>query len=543
MTYNLKMIAIYARVSTEEQAEEGFSIKAQLDTLRNYARQHHYVIHHEYVDEGVSGKSIEKRKALQNLLKDAKSGQFQEVIVWKINRISRNQLDLLSIVDSLHKHNVAFRSFSENFETETPMGRFALQMMGSVAELERNTIVDNVKMGMKQRAKQGKWNGGSVLGYKSVELEGSTHRKRKETRLEIVESEANIVRKIFEMYANGKGLKAIANELNHLHYKTKRGGAFSVTTIKGILSNPIYIGKIRFNKQEDWNSKRRKGTNPAPILVDGEHEPIISEELWKRVHTRFSAKCKKPTRVFYGSFPFTGVMRCPMCNHGMVAQRATRKNKNGEIKYTLYYQCGQFANKGSAVCRANSVRADYAEQEILTRIERIVKVPQLIDDVTKSINQKRLTVTKPLENELKHLTNEISEIERKKNKYFKLYEDDILDPQELKTKIQELTDTHQKLSQRKAEIEYQLKGDNSTPIPMELVNKLLTSFNTLFHKLTSEKKKQLVHAIIKQITITEDRKIDKIELKFDNIVQQFLNKKTPAATDRDRENISFSAVI
>ncbi|UNO48962.1 recombinase family protein [Alicyclobacillus acidoterrestris] len=290
MLNNIKTIAIYARVSTEEQAEEGFSIQAQLETLRVYAQQHHYIIHHEYVDEGISGKSIKNRMALQKLLRDAEANLFDEVIVWKINRISRNQLDLLQIVDILSKHNVSFRSYSENFETETPMGRFALQMMGSVAELERNTIVENVKLGMKQRAKQGKWNGGTVLGYRSVEVENSTHRKHRETRLDVVESEAVIVRMIFEKYANGTGFKGIANALNHLGYKTKHGADFSVTSIKGIISNPVYIGKIRFNKQTDWSNKRRSGTNPAPLIVDGEHEAIISEELWNRVQAVYNSR-------------------------------------------------------------------------------------------------------------------------------------------------------------------------------------------------------------------------------------------------------------
>ncbi|MFI8712162.1 recombinase family protein [Brevibacillus brevis] len=282
----IKTIAIYARVSTEEQAEEGYSILAQLDTLKKYARQHGYIVSKEYKDEGISGKTIQKRPQLQQLLRDAKQGLFQEVIVWKINRISRNQLDLLTIVDELQKHGVSFRSYTENFETETPMGRFALQMMGSVAELERNTIIDNVKLGMKQRARQGKWNGGRVLGYESVEVEGSTFRKRKETRLVILESEASLVRLIFEKYASGKGLKAIANELNHLGYKTKWGKAFSVVSVKDILNNPLYAGRIRFNKHENWSTKRRKGTNSSYIEEQGTHEPIISEELWNTVQDK-----------------------------------------------------------------------------------------------------------------------------------------------------------------------------------------------------------------------------------------------------------------
>lgn len=439
------------------------------------------------------------------------------MIVWKINRISRNQLDLLTIVDELQKHGVSFRSYTENFETETPMGRFALQMMGSVAELERNTIVDNVKMGMKQRAKQGKWNGGKVLGYESVEVEGSTFRKRKETRLVIVESEATLVRMIFEKYASGKGIKAIANELNHLGYKTKWGKSFSVVAIKDILNNPLYVGKIRFNKQENWTVKRRKGTNASPILADGEHVPIITGELWNTVQAMYKSKSEKPAQVFHGSFPFTGVMRCPMCGHGMVAQRATRKNKNGEIKYTLYYQCGQFANKGSAVCRANSVRADYAEEEILARIEKIVNQPQITEDVARELGQRQEVDKEPLEQELKHLDKQLAEFKRKMNKYMGLYENDMLEVEILKARLQELREQEQRLSARKAEIECQLQSGEAAPIPFEVLKGMLREFRNVFKRADHAKRKQLVHAMIKEITVTVDRKIDSVEWRFDAI--------------------------
>lgn len=522
MLENMKSVAIYARVSTEEQAEEGYSIQAQLDTLRQYAKQNRYIVSKEYKDEGISGKSIQNRPQLQQLLRDAKQGLFQEVIVWKINRISRNQLDLLTIVDELQKHGVSFRSFTENFETETPMGRFALQMMGSVAELERNTIVDNVKMGMKQRAKQGKWNGGKVLGYESVEVEGSKFRKRKETQLVIVESEATLVRMIFEKYASGKGIKAIANELNHLGYKTKWGKPFSVVAVKDILNNPLYVGKIRFNKQENWTVKRRKGTNASPILADGEHEPIISEELWNTVQAMYKTKSEKPAQVFHGSFPFTGVMRCPMCGHGMVAQRATRKNKNGEIKYTLYYQCGQFANKGSAVCRANSVRADYAEEEILARIEKIVNQPQITEDVARELGQRQEVDKEPLEQELKHVDKELADLKRKMGKYLILYENDGLEAEELRKRVRELSEIEQRLSVRRAEIESQLHAGDAAPIPFEVLKGMLREFRNVFKRADHGKRKELVHSLIREILVTEDRKIARIEWRFDNGFRRFL---------------------
>jgi site-specific DNA recombinase len=159
MTSTPIKVAIYVRVSTEEQAEHGYSIEAQLETLRNYCELYGKEIYEEYVDAGVSGKSIEGRNALQRLLKDAERNLFQEVLVWRLNRLARNSLDLLTTIEQLKGWNITFRSFTENFETETPTGKLTLQMMSAIGEFERNTIVENVKMGMKQREKTGKHNG------------------------------------------------------------------------------------------------------------------------------------------------------------------------------------------------------------------------------------------------------------------------------------------------------------------------------------------------------------------------------------------------
>ena len=459
---NIIRVAIYARVSTEEQAEHGYSIDAQLDTLRNYCKMYEKIVVKEYVDRGVSGKSINGRYELQKLLRDAKNGEFDEVVVWKISRLARKTIDLLQIVDELSKHKVAFRSFSENFETETPMGKFALQMMGAVGELERNTIVDNVKMGMKQRARTGRWNGGIVLGYKSISRD-SGGKGRESTRLVIVEEEAVIVRKIFNMYSQGKGLKAIANKVNHEGYKTKKGNAFSTATIQEIILNPVYIGKIRFNRYENWSERRRKGKNENIIIVDGKHEPIITNELWKKVQSLRQMKAKKSIKNYEGNFLLTGLMKCPKCGAAMVSSRTTNTLKDGTKKVLRYYSCGAFRSKGSAVCSANSIRADYAEQYVLQRIQEVVKHPKVLKELLHNINKQKKESIKPLKDELQVINKSIQSIENRKQKYFSLYEDSLLNQNMFTDRIQELKEEMERLSVRKSEIEFEL-GDGDEKI-------------------------------------------------------------------------------
>ena len=163
-------VALYARVSTEEQATEGYSIDGQIATLTDDCKRKNFQIYKIYKDEGYSGKST-KRPALQELLQDCKFGLFDMVMVWRISRISRKQLDFLSIIDEFERQNVIFYSHTENIDASTPSGKAMLQMMGTFAELERNQIIENVKMAMTQRAKEGKWNGGIVLGYASQNKE------------------------------------------------------------------------------------------------------------------------------------------------------------------------------------------------------------------------------------------------------------------------------------------------------------------------------------------------------------------------------------
>lgn len=234
----LKRVAIYARVSTTEQAEEGYSIDEQTRILNEWCNQHGFKVYKEYVDRGISGKSITGRPALQQLLIDAKRKEFDIVLVWKMNRLARNILDLLKIVNLLEQKNIAFRSYSESYETATPSGKLQFHMMAAIAEFERGNIAENVKMGMLARAKEGSWNGGQVLGYDTVEV-NSENKKRKQTKLVINENEAQTVRRIFELYTQGHGYKSIANKVNKEGHRSKKGGLFAINTIKTILTNPI----------------------------------------------------------------------------------------------------------------------------------------------------------------------------------------------------------------------------------------------------------------------------------------------------------------
>lgn len=471
ITQVFQRVAVYARVSTEEQAEEGFSIEGQIDTVRKYASARGHVVVEEYTDRGVSGKSIEGRYALQRLLEDAKEKKFDVVYVWKISRLARKNVDLLSIVEQLSKSNVKIFSISENFDTETTMGKFSLQMMGAVAEFERNTIVENVKLGMRQRARKGQWNGGIVLGYRSTST--MVDPTSPEISLEIVPEEAVVVRKIFELFANGKGLKAIANQINKEGYRTKRNNTFSTAAIKEILLNPVYAGKIRFNRYENWSEKRRKGKSDDVIIVDGNHEAIISESLWQKVQLIQQQKSKTNIKNYEGNYLLVGLMKCPKCGASMVSTRTTNTLKDGTKKVLRYYSCGAFRSKGSAVCNSNSVRADYAEEYVLNQIKSVMSNSKVMQQIIQRTNQLVFKRKGPLQEELNVLKARIEETETTRNKYLQLYENNLIEQDMIIDRLNEIREERDNLLKRKSEIEAELNQGDVKPLDIDYVQKLL----------------------------------------------------------------------
>lgn len=522
-----RKVAIYARVSTEEQAEHGYSIDAQLDTLRNYCKLYDGEIAEEYVDRGVSGKSINGRYELQRLLKDAEEGHFQEVIVWKFNRMARKTIDLLHIVDTLEKNGIVFRSFSENFDTSTPMGRFGLQMMGAVGELERNTIVDNVKMGLKQRARTGKHNGKVPLGYTVTQKSGDTRDKQSEVA--IVEDEAAIVRYIFEQYAAGHGLKAIANDLNHRGHKTKTGKTFSTTAVRDLLDNPMFIGKVRYNRYENWAERRRKGKSEEMIVADGHHPPIISIQLWDKVQVLRRKKSAMPKKRFEGEYLLTGLIRCPECGAAMTASRTINRLKDGTKITRMYYSCGRFRSQGSAVCHANSVRKNEAEQAVTARIRKAVAKPDILKKVVSNVNERRSGRIKPLRDELTTVLSRIAVLEKKKRKYLGLYEMDDMDRNMFTDRVNTLNQELDVELSRKSKLELELRDDQADPVPYELVRSLMTKFDSLLQHSPFQQRKTLLHLIVKKITLDEKRQVDSIELVFNEDTEKHFLSVAPSA--------------
>lgn len=230
-----------------------------------------------YIDAGISGKSVLERKGLQALLADAKVQKFDGVCVWKISRLARNLKDLLTIEQQFFQRGIFLNSISESIDTGTPHGRLGLQMLGAMSEMERKVIVENMQMGLSKKSKLGFHVGAAIYGYDLIP-KAICVKDKLNTNLTINESEASVVKKIFEWFANGDGLKLVVNRLNAQGIASKKGRLFSVNIIRQILKNPVYVGKIK--------SKSTDGTQ----YVAGQHQPIVTKTIWDKVQLQFSSK-------------------------------------------------------------------------------------------------------------------------------------------------------------------------------------------------------------------------------------------------------------
>ena len=339
---NVLRVVIYARVSTREQQRTGFSLEGQEEELRDYAERKGYEVVDVYIDGGYSGKDFE-RPEIQRLFRDMENHKFDAVLVWKVDRISRKNRDVLMLIDNdLHPRNMKLLVSTCDIDSSTSNGHMFISLLGAFAEYERALIIDRVSSGMKKRAKSGKWNGGVILGYDNIDK-----------RLVINSEESAIVKQIFELRARGLGYKSITNILNKEGKKPKKNNVFSITAIKTILENSTYIGELKWGTHRDWNEKRRSGKT-TPISAEGSHEAIIDEALWNRVQevSRENRNASTNKKNIKSDFILSGILRCPSCGAGTVMSKSKKRDGSG---YHFYYMCQNYHTKGIEVCRSNLI--------------------------------------------------------------------------------------------------------------------------------------------------------------------------------------------
>lgn len=248
--FEMKKACVYTRVSTQEQANEGYSIEEQERMCKASIESKGWVYVKTYSDPGVSGRTME-RQGLTDMISDIKAGLIEAVVIYKLDRLSRKQRDTMMIIeDIILKNDIALVSLNETLDTTTPWGRAMIGILSSFNQMESENIQVRTSMGRSAKVKAGGYAGGKPpIGYKVVGGE-----------LVIVPEEAEIVRTVFELREQGGTLIGIANELNKRGYRTKKGGEFLHSAIQTILNNEeTYRGHYKYGKDS----------------VENQHEPIL----------------------------------------------------------------------------------------------------------------------------------------------------------------------------------------------------------------------------------------------------------------------------
>lgn len=433
------MIALYCRVSTQEQASEGYSIGEQQERLKNYCAARAWKNFRVYVDAGYSGGSM-NRPALQNMISDIKKGLIEAVVVYKLDRLSRSQKDSLVLIEDIfQKNNVDFISMSENFDTSSPFGRAMIGILSVFAQLEREQIKERMILGVEARAKTGKWCGSiAPIGYDYVD-----------GLLQINDFEALQVREAYNLALKNKSFHSIAKKFNDCGYVSKYGDWYT-TTVRRVLYNPVYTGQIVYS-----------GT-----FHSGIHEPIISQELFDSVQVLLKQKYdrhkKINSNIGKSNSYLSGLLFCGCCGarYSKTLYKPKRKDNSGNYYIYDYYACNSRNKKNkSAIKDPNCKNKNWKREELDNLVfEEIRKM---------SLNKKYFNQQVSISDnssEIDSLQKQIKKIDAQLEKAMDLYILSDISFEVIDEKTKELNDRRQKLEDQLEDLEASSKSINKDEI-------------------------------------------------------------------------------
>nr|DAW44725.1 MAG TPA: integrase [Caudoviricetes sp.] len=471
----INKVALYVRVSTTSQMEEGYSIEEQKAKLESYCDIKDWHIYKVYTDGGFSGSTTE-RPALEQLIKDAQSKLFDTVLVYKLDRLSRSQKDTLYLIEDIFlKNNIEFVSLLENFDTSTPFGRAVIGLLSVFAQLEREQIKERMQLGKLGRAKAGKsmmW-AKTSYGYNYDKKTGS---------MTVNEYEALAVKEIYSSYLAGMSITKLRDKINEEYPKQP---AWSYRTIRGILANPVYCGLNQYKGQ----------------TFQGTHKPIISlvdfeqtqRELAKRQQT---ARELSNPRPFQAKYMLSGLAQCGYCHAPLKVILGQKRKDGSRFKRYECYQRHPRKTRGVTVyndnkkCDSGYYDMELLEHYVLTRISQLQNDPDKIQELF-------LDDTSP-EIDKQAIQKQIDSLTLKLSKLNDLYLDDRITLDELRSKSADFI-------KQRATLEEEIKKavTDKQAGKREKIEKLLDASSVL--DMSYDNQKVIVRELIEKVQVTSDK--------------------------------------
>ena len=388
---------------------DGYSLDAQRERIEKYALGMDIeLIEPFFSDEGRSGKSIEGRDEFKRMLEYIAAGaDVDYVIVFKLSRFGRNAADILSTLQRMQDHGVNLICVEDGIDSSKDSGKLVISVLAAVSEIERENILNQTMAGRREKARQGKWNGGQApYGYVIERGE-----------LKVVPEAAEHVKLIYQMYLDGLGMANIANRLTDrgyrkVAYKNRKDTSFAPSFVKGVLDNPVYMGKIAYGRRK---TEKVEGTRNDYHMVkqddyelhDGIHEAIIDEATWMRVHemrAETGVGAKKRYSLNHAHL-LSGILKCPICGAGLYGNVNRKKKKDGSGEYyedTFHYACKHRKLVDGERCK---FKRQYPQWRVDSEVLEALMESMNNSEFTEEVKERLSAQIDPseLENELKGL--------------------------------------------------------------------------------------------------------------------------------------------
>lgn len=491
-------IAAYCRVSTEKEAQID-SLEKQIEFFNEFTKKNGYELYKLYADEGISGKQIKHRKQFQQMMQDAKAKKFERVVVKDVSRFARNTVDLLQSIRELKSYGIQV-DFLNNGEVMEGGSEFILTILGAMAQQESANMSKRVKFGKDITAQKGRVPN-IVFGYDKMPNERYT--------LKINEEEAKIVKEIFESYVyKGIGTSKIAWDLNDRGIRTKKTKSKWVqTSIVRMLKNPIYTGRVTNKKSEvtDFITGTRKELPEEEwIVVERPEMRIISDELFNRAQdilAQRSNEFKLNNKREKTEYIFSTLIYCKHCGYSF--RRIKRKYTNDGPEY-IRWVCSGRNSMGVNHCPNTTV---IDEEELLNAIKEYLKsIISNKKNFMKAVEKEFEKITKLRESNERSEESLLQEIEKvtvKKQKYMEMFQNEVIN-------IQELKQYTNPLNEDIARLERELKLITSEIKEKDVLEKELTKTIKTVDDILNNK--TITNAMLKTI-------IDVIEVDSDSNVE------------------------
>lgn len=530
-----KRVAIYSRKS--KFTGKGESVENQVEMCKKYLEVHFVddfasMQIEVFEDEGFSGKNTNRPK-FQTMMKRIEKKEFDAVVCYRLDRISRSTKDFTDIIETLNKYGVDFISMRDKFDTSTPTGRAMMLMSSVFSQLERETIAERIQDNMRELAKTGRWLGGiSPTGYKSKPLEKLTidGKKKSSSMLEIVEKEIIVVKKIYSTFLETNSLSATNAYMLQSGIKSKRNNDFSRHTIKNILRNPVYMiadsdareyferfdveifadrerfdgvhGIMAYNKTAQKYGEANKLKDIADWIISvGAHEGLISGQDWIKVQAMLdNNKSKAYRKPRSHTALLSGLLRCANCGAFMRPKQTTRDNADGGKTY--YYMCETKEESKRHLCNIKNMNGNELDALICEEIKKLSQ-----DD---SVFIKQLKKAKTLiqaggsdyEVQIKGLEDKIAENE-------KMIQDSI--PALIRAKggasydyinleIERLHQENASYQERIEEIKCLVSDYDLPDSQFDILRDMVQSFGLTVDNMSVEEKRAAIRSVVRKVT-------------------------------------------